>query len=248
MKNTEIVFNPFRLISPKLDAEASRLAQLFQVPPKEVTCLEEGLLMMTGDLLKLTALIRKVLIIPDQEKLKECDRLAKEIHDEEKGLTGALVCNPRETTAELLKIVVLFPGHLERVGDFLESILNVVRIKARQGVPFSDKAMAEIGELFDLLTEMLGNFQDVLLTRNRALLERIREQADRVGELAIEFLVSHEDRLLEGLCSPFASSLFLDILDSLKHAAFHLREMSEALLKITAMTDPLLDRSRGSVA
>jgi len=233
MKKTEIVFNPFRLISPKLDTEASRLAQLLEVPPKEVTCLEEGLLMMTGKLLKLSGLIRKGLILPDPEKLKECDRLAKEIHDEEKGLTGDLVCNPRETTGDLLKIVVLFPGHLERVGDFLESILNVVRIKARQGVPFSDKAMAEIGELFDLFTEMLVDFRDVLLTRNRALLEKILEQADRVGELATEFLLSHEDRLLEGFCSPFASSLFLDILDSLKHAAIHLRQMSEALLKIT---------------
>ncbi|MGB6068139.1 MAG: hypothetical protein WBG50_25310 [Desulfomonilaceae bacterium] len=233
MKNKEIFFSPFRLISPRLDTVSSRLAQLFEVPPKEVTCLEEGLLMMMGKLLKLTGLIRKALIIPDSEKLKECDRLAKEIHDEEKGLTGDLVCNPSETTGDLLKTVVLFPGHLERVGDFLESILNVVRIKERQGVPFSDKAMAEIGELFDLFTEMLVNFRDVLLTRNRALLEKTLQQADRVGELSIEFLVSHEDRLLEGLCSPFASSLFLDILDSLKHAAIHVREMCEALLKIT---------------
>lgn len=161
MKNKEIFFSPFRLISPRLDTVSSRLAQLFEVPPKEVTCLEEGLLMMMGKLLKLTGLIRKALIIPDSEKLKECDRLAKEIHDEEKGLTGDLVCNPSETTGDLLKTVVLFPGHLERVGDFLESILNVVRIKERQGVPFSDKAMAEIGELFDLFTEMLVNFRDV---------------------------------------------------------------------------------------
>lgn len=233
MKNTQIFINPFRLISPRLDAEACRFAQLFEVAPEEITCLEDGLLMMTGNLLKLTGLIRKTLIVPNPEKLKECDRLAKEIHDEEKGLTGDLVCNPKEITGDLLKTVVLFPGHLERVGDLLESILNVVRIKARQGVPFSDKAMAEIGELFDTFTEMLVDFRDVLLTRNRALLERILQQADRIGELAAEFSLTHEDRLLEGLCSPFASSLFLDILDSVKQAAIHLRQMSEALLKIT---------------
>jgi Na+/phosphate symporter len=87
--------------------------------------------------------------------------------------------------------------------------------------------------LFDAFTEMLVDFRDVLLTRNRALLERIVTQAERAGELSVEFALTHEDRLLEGLCSPFASSLFLDILDSIKQAAIHLRQMSEALLKIT---------------
>lgn len=233
MKNTEVFFNPFRLISPKLNAEASRLEEMFQASPEEVTCLEEGLLVMTGKLVQITRLIRKALIMPEPEKLTECDRLAREIHDEEKGLTGDLVCSPSETTGDVLKIVVLFPGRLERVGDLLESIVNVIRIKARQGVPFSDKAMAEIDQLFNVFTEMLVNFRDVLLTRNRTLLEKILQQADRVGELAIDFSLAHEDRLLEGLCSPLASSLFLDILDSVKQSAIHFRQMSESLLKIT---------------
>lgn len=238
MRQKEVFFNPFRLISPKLDAEASRLEQMFEAPPEEVTCLEEGLLIMTAKLVELTGLIHKALIMPKPEKLEDCERLAREIHDEEKGLTGDLVCNPRETTGDVLKVVVLFPGRLERVGDLLESIVNVIRIKTQSGVPFSDKAMIELNQLFDLFSEMLTNFRDAILTRNRTLLEKIVQQGRRVAEMAIEFSLSHEDRLIEGICSPKASSLFLDILDSVKSGATHVREMSEALLKIVVTHQP----------
>lgn len=234
MKNKDVFFNPFRLISPKLDAEASRLDELHGPPPEEVTCLEEGLLVMTDKLIEMTGLLRKSLIIAEPAKLDLCERLAQEIHDEEKGLTGDIVCSPTETTGAVLKTVVLFPGRLERVGDLLESILNVCRIKARDGVPFSDKANKELDQLFGLLTEVLTNFRDALLTRNKALLEAIVEDEQRLGKMIVDFRLAHEDRLLEGLCSPKASSLYLDVSDSIRNANRHLKEMSESLLQLTA--------------
>jgi Na+/phosphate symporter len=234
MKNKDVFFNPFRLISPKLDAEASRLDELQGSPPEEVTCLEEGLLIMTNKLIEMTGLLRKSLIIAEPAKLDLCARLGQEIHDEEKGLTGDIVCSPTETTGDVLKTVVLFPGRLERVGDLLESILNVSRIKARDGVPFSDKANKELDKLFGLLTEVLTNFRDALLTRNKALLEAIVEDEHRLGKMIVDFRLAHEDRLLEGLCSPKASSLYLDVSDSIRDANRHLKEMSESLLQLTA--------------
>lgn len=233
MKHKEVFFNPFRLISPKLDAEASRIHELYETPPEEVTCLEEGLLVMTEKLIEMSGLLRKCLIIADPAKVEQCERLAQEIHGEEKGLTGDLVGSPAESTGEVLKTVVLFPGRLERVGDLLESVLNVSRIKSRDGIAFSDKANKELDNLFGLQTEILTNFRDALLTRNRVLLESIVEQAGRMGQMIVDFGLAHEDRLLQGLCSPKASSLYLDLLDSLRHANHHIREMSDSLLRIT---------------
>jgi hypothetical protein len=234
MKNRDVFFNPFRLISPKLDAEASRLGDLHRPPPEEVTCLEEGLIIMTGKLIEMTGLLRKSLIIAEPAKLDLCERLAREIHDEEKGLTGDIVCSPTETTGEVLKTVVLFPGRLERVGDLLESILRACRIKSRDGIPFSDKANKELDKLFGLLIEVLSNFRDAILTRNKALLEAIVEDEHRLGKMIVDFRLAHEDRLVEGLCSPRASSLYLDVSESIREANRHLKEMSENLLQLTA--------------
>lgn len=231
MKDKNIFFNPFRLISPTLDSEASRIEELFETPPTDVTCLEEGLLVMCSKLIEMTDCVRKSLIVTDTEKMAKCEILGKEIHDEEKGLTGDLVCYP-DTKGDVLKAIVLFPGRLERVGDLIESILNVSRIKSRDGIPFSDKAMKELTELFSLFTETLRTFRDVLLNRNQTVLESLVKQQDKLAQMTIDFGLAHEDRLLDGLCSPKASSLYLDILDSVKNANAHIKEMSEILLRL----------------
>ncbi|MFZ5865379.1 MAG: hypothetical protein ACOYXY_05835 [Thermodesulfobacteriota bacterium] len=234
MKREEYFFNPFRLISPKLDAEATRLEELYEKPPEEVTCLEEGLLIMISKLIQMVELGQKALIIWDPAKAEICERLGREIHDEEKSLTGQIVCSPTETTGQVLKTVVLFPGRLERVGDHLESILNVARIKARDGIPFSDRATVELDELFTLFADALKNFQDALLTRNKAVLEHVIAQDKKIAQKTIEAASAHEDRLCQGDCSPKASSLFLDILESIRAANSHVRQMCENLLKIDA--------------
>ncbi|MFH1115509.1 MAG: hypothetical protein V1792_16495 [Pseudomonadota bacterium] len=231
MKDKNVFFNPFRLISPTLDSEASRIEELYETPPTDVTCLEEGLLVMCSKLIEMTDCVRKSLIVTDQGKMAKCEMLGKEIHDEEKGLTGDLVCYP-DTKGDVLKAIVLFPGRLERVGDLIESILNVSRIKSRDGIPFSDKALKELTELFSLFTEALRTFRDVLLNRNQTVLEALLKQQDKLAQMTIDFGLAHEDRLLEGLCSPKASSLYLDILDSVKNANAHIKDMSEILLRL----------------
>ncbi len=231
MKEKQIFFNPFRIISPKLNAEASRLAELFESPPPDITCLEEGLLVMISKLIEMNRLLRKCLIIFDPAKAERCESLAQQIHDEEKTLTGDIVCSPN-TTGAILKALVLFPGRVERVGDLLESILNVARIKARDAIPFSDKANAELNELFDLMNDMLKNFRDLIATRNRDLLDHVRAEQKKIAQLTIDFGLAHEDRLLGGLCAPVASSLYLDVLDSIKSANQNVSALTESLAQL----------------
>jgi Na+/phosphate symporter len=230
MKEKQVFFNPFRIISPKLDLEASRLEKGL-APPAEMTCLEEGLLVMIGKLIQMAKLIHKSLIVPDPQKIKKCEALGEEIHLEEKGLTGELVCSPT-TTGEILKALVLFPGRLERAGDFMESIAHVSKIKAKEGIPFSNKAQAELEQLFGLLADVLTDFRDVLSTRNKALLDHLIEQHKKLHQMTLDFALFHEDRLLGGMCSPKASSLYLDILDSIKNANIQIQVMSRGLKQI----------------
>lgn len=231
MKDKHVVVNPFRIISPKLNAEASRLEE---PPPPEMTCLEEGLLIMSTKLIEMAELCHKNLILFDRTKSERCDTLGQEVHQEEKGLTGDLVCNPATTTGDVLKTLVLFPGRLERVGDLLESIVNVGAIKNRDGIPFSDKAQVELATLFGLFTLELKNFRELLRTLSKSILEKILTQSKDVAQMTIEFALAHEERLVDGLCSPKASSLYLDILDSVKNANQHVREMCESIRKISA--------------
>ncbi len=231
MKEKHMFFNPFRIISPKLDAEASRLHEIFESPPEEVTCLEEGLLIMLHKLRESAELIHKALIIPNPQKLEKSDILSHEVHNEEKALTGSIVCYP-DTTGPIVRAVVLFPGKLERIGDYLESIANCARIRARDGIPFSDKALAELTQLFNLFEEILKDFSDSILAPRPELLEGILAKEKTLAQKAVDFALAHEARLISGLCVPKASSLYLDILDSVKNSGGHLRTMVESLLAL----------------
>lgn len=233
MKDTSVFFNPFRLISPKLDTEASRLEEMFDSPPEEVTCLEEGLLVMMGKIIEMTKLVSKAIITGDTAKMDAAEKIGEEIHAEEKELTdNVVVCAPQETTGELLKAVVLFPGHLERVGDHLESMVNVSRIKAKQGVLFIDKTNNELNQIFDKLIQIFTNFKDALATGNKDLLNLVINEDKALRSLIWDFQAAYEDRLLEGLCSPKSASLMLDILDSVRYSNTHVRDMAKTLLDL----------------
>lgn len=232
MKDNSIFFNPFRLISPKLDSEASRLAHIYESTPKEMTCLEEGLLVMISKLYEMTDLLYKILIMPDKDKIVQCATVATELHEEEKALTHALVCSPM-TTGDVLKAVLLFPAKLERSGDLLESVLNVAKIKEQQGIPFSDKAHKELEILFNSLREVISEFRDLLSTLDPAVMENLLPKFGRIAQMTLDFALTHEDRLIEGLCAPKASSLYMDILDSVRSVNRNLREMTQSLKDIS---------------
>ncbi len=231
MKSKEVFFNPFRLISPKLDAEASRLEQLYETPPPEVTCLEEGLVVMLSKLETLAELSFKTLLSGDPTRLEQGKVLAHEVHAEEKSLTGAIVCYP-QTTNPVLKTVVLFPGRLERIGDLMENILNCSRIKSRDGIVFSDRAIEELTETFKMLTGIFRKLRDMILNPSPEVLNELLSEEKRLAQINLEFAFAHEERLVDGTCLPKASSLYLDILDSVRNACRHLISMTESLLSL----------------
>lgn len=231
MKEKRLFANPFRIISPKLNAEAIRHHESHAVNAAEMTCLEEGLLIMLDKLIQMTSLMRKSLIELDQEKVLKFRILAQEIHEQEKGLTGDLVCSPT-TRGEILRALVLFPGHIERIGDMLERIINVASIKARDGLFFSDKAHEELAQLHKTFLDILSNFRTVLVIRDKELLDYVISEGARFHQMTLDFALAHENRLLNGSCIPKASSLYLDILDSAKVANKHIMDMCRALAQL----------------
>ncbi len=237
MKERRFFVNPFRIISPKLNAEVVRVDEAHPVKATEVTCLEEGLLIMLDKLIEMTSLMHRSLIETDREKIVKFRKLAQEIHEQEKGLTGDLVCSP-STNGEVLRALVLFPGHFERIGDMLESIVNVASIKERDGIYFTEKAHEELAQLHKTFLDILSNFRTVLTTRDRELLDYVISQGTIFHQMTVDFALAHEDRLLQGLCFPKASSLYLDILDSAKVANRHVMDMSHTL---TQLADSLQD-------
>ncbi len=230
MKNKRVFSNPFRMLSPKLDYESLRMEELHKKAFAESVSIEEAMLITISKVIEMSKLLSKCLFSGSETQMDLCDALAAEIHRQEKLLTTDLL----EATVggKLPKGIIRFPFRLERIGDLLENILKCSRVKARDGIPFSDKAHAEMDRIFDLLVRMLGNLRDAFKAPNKVLLESIRADVKSLAELLTDARFGHWDRLERGFCAIQASSIYLDILDSLGGVNGYINKMSETLMGV----------------
>ena len=119
--------------------------------------------------------------------------------------------------------------HLQMVGDNLEGLATPIGRKIREGVLFSDKAVAQANQLFDHLTGILRSILDALKTDNEFLKRYVMEEGHRLTQYCNDFATEHEARLIEGLCLPQAAPLFLAMLNGLRTAGQHTVNIAEIL-------------------
>jgi len=233
MKDKSVFFNPIRMLSPRLDSEALRLEELHKQPVSESFTLEEGLLVMLSKLIEASDLIVQGFVSDGQEPLDRAEALGKEVHQQEKLLTASLACS-LSVPPEICRGLILFPSHLERVGDYLESIINCCRIKSRDNVPFSEPVFNDITNMLKTLRELLHTCRDAIATPEKSALVTVVANATDLDRMCQELQLSHVDRLLEGSTAPRSSSVYLDILESTQSAGRHVKDMMEKLLTLVS--------------
>jgi phosphate:Na+ symporter len=234
MKDQRYVWNPFRMISPKLNAEVGRIDELHTAPVSGTRSPEESLLVMIGKLIEVTKILSACFVGEDRAKLEECDRLAQEVHAEEHTATSGLVGSSSAIGQNAFKIIVRFPSRIERIGMMFENILSCARIKIAHGIPFSDKALGELAAIFSVTIDLLVNLRDSLIIPNKVILKHIRSQVKNLNQLIEDARFAHWERLEAGYCSPAASSIYLGVLDSFKTVNQYVANMTESLGALVA--------------
>ncbi len=180
-------------------------------------------------------LLQNTLIYSSPKSLDLCEAKIKEIKENEKILTPEFIERAKENLD--LSVYIPVPGHIEKMAHFIENIILCARTKIREGILFSDRAASEITFLMERLQEVLENISDIILARNAIIRDYVKESVAEIGRSANDFATMHEERLIEGLCMPKASPLFLDILDAIKVIAWHAKEIAEKLTASYRPTD-----------
>lgn len=114
---------------------------------------------------------------------------------------------------------------LTSVADLLSS----VRTMLEDAVPFTDRAMREINSLFEKGIELLECARDALITENRVLVRHVLASGGQYAQLANDYAMAHQQRLVEGVCVPQASAVYLGMLDQLKGVGHHARWIAQEL-------------------
>ncbi len=143
---------------------------------------------------------------------KDSEKLLKSLLDE-KDATG-------------IKHFIPVPEHINRIGKGLNKMFNAINKKVTDDILFSDKSVTEANKLFSELQELLNGLCDCVNACSGTLVEHICSSVKELCELADEYAIFHEDRLISGVCTPENAQIYLDILDSFKSIAWHVGEIS----------------------
>ncbi len=190
---------------------------------------------IAGRMLPLT---RGAFLQHSRSGLDQVAALGRDLHLREKRLTDHVAMQLREYPWSLGKAehLAFLPGALERIGDSVEALARCAESIHREGVPLSDRALAEIVELFNRVTDLLEQMAASIRTGDQSGLPRVREAGQRFQAWSEEVALSHYERLIRGVCAPRASSIFLAMLDYFREIERYIRRMSLELERAFAST------------
>ena len=171
-----------------------------------------------------------------EESLKAVDEAKKEIQKNSSELAHFLILksSPYEKGKEWAKPYLSMASSLDRMSYNMEGIVDRLKSKVQERILFSDRAVKEINDVFQEAMDLLESLPNLILTQDKLLAQRIGEQVRSVFKIANGYSEGHEERLIQGVCTPKSSPIYLGILESLKGIIAHTLEVSGKIVSVSS--------------
>ncbi len=187
----------------------------------------------------------------DPQSVAQVSRIGRLVHQREHGLLGRMAGRSAAEKAQGAPVdedVVFVPMHLERIAGNVERLGAATARMVGEGTLFTDRAVREIGGLLESAIELLEGVRDAIRTGNNVLVRYVVDAGRACETRAHECAHFHEKRLVEGVCQPRASSVYLAMLDDILGIEWHARQIAEKLQRLfpaAAVTPPPHGRATG---
>jgi Na+/phosphate symporter len=155
--------------------------------------------------------------------LDNADAMAVEIHAKEDILTERLA--KMAATDNEARQYLSVPAHIEKIAINIKRISENSRNRIKEGLLFSDKAIAETEKLFAAGKSVLKKASDTAVTGSSAAMNAIAADCENLEHMANGFATAHEERLVTGECAPKSSSTYLCILYAFEDMGAHIKNM-----------------------
>jgi Na+/phosphate symporter len=173
-----------------------------------------------------------------EESLREVDKVKNEVQKNSSELAHFLILksSPYEKGKEWAKPYLSMATSLDRISYNIEGIVDRLKSKVQNQLLFSDQAVKEINLVFQEAMELLERLPDLILNPNKLLAQNIGEQVRSVLRIANGYSEGHEERLIQGVCTPKSSPIYLGILESLKGIIVHILEVSGKIVSLSSQS------------
>jgi len=149
-------------------------------------------------------------------------------------ITSYLVAlSTREISNEMsaeLPVLLHMINDLERIGDHAVNIVEIAERKIEQKLTFSDFALTEAAQLKKEAEQMCDYIITALENNDTEAAKSALVNEDNLNKMQIVLRRSHVQRMSEGLCSPQAGLIFIDLVDNIEKIGDHLTNIAQAVI------------------
>lgn len=197
---------------------------------------EEKIIQVCQSLMKMLELAFQGFRKLTEESLKEVEEAKKEVEQHSTELKNHLISKSSvdEKGKEGVRPYLSIASSFDRMAHNIEGIVDRLRSMVRDHILFSDHALREVNDIFQEAMVLLQSLPNLVLTQKKSVAQRIGEQVRSVFKIVNGFSEDHEERLIQGICMPKSSPMFLGILEALKGVIAHTLEVSGKIVSIAS--------------
>ena len=119
---------------------------------------------------------------------------------------------------------------IERIGDHAENIAQSAQQYIDGQFVFSDLAIEELQEIYDLTSECVQTALKALANHDEEAANSVQYLENAIDNLEQKLRVKHIQRLNEGICYPHSGVAFLDILSNMERIGDHCSNIADVVL------------------
>ncbi len=179
---------------------------------------------------------KKALFNNSEESVYKVFELEKKINEINKAVLEYLVKLDKIalTNYEKDKLVVLMNSinDIERVGDHIDNIGELVLYKIENKANFSDEASEEIKEMFDKTMGAFKHSLNALASLEYEECKTVMDYEEEIDKMYKTLRNNHIERLNNFICDPNSGIVFLDIISNLERIGDHSLNIAESIIEV----------------
>ena len=129
-----------------------------------------------------------------------------------------------------LPVLLHTVNDLERIGDHAVNIVEIAERKIEQKLSFSNSALAEAEQLRKEIDQMFDSVIAALENNDIEAAKSALANEYDLNRMQIDFRRSHVQRMSEGICTPQAGLIFIDLVDNIEKIGDHLTNIAQAII------------------
>ncbi len=171
----------------------------------------------------------------DEDLIKSIAKKEKVLNRLEEELLIFLTKMPKAGLSDddnkVLDMYFIIIDAIESIGDDADSLSKLLLELLDDEADFSEEAKESIGEVFELILEVLEETDDLLENENMDLTTRLIKAEQYIDDIQLKYRDEHMERLNKGSCLPGAAIIYLETLEKLEHISDQTADIAHTFIE-----------------